>query len=286
MQITLEEVERHHPDVLLPPDAEFASEYAELVAEGRDIASGSSVAFVFLARNSMPWLPQTLQRIEEAGSRFASWAAFAMENDSADDTKEVLKAWADNDRRNASLNINHRPHLSHTMTQERTIALAEYRNQCQWWVRHREPVDYVAVVDSDSWGGFSVDGLMTSLAHMARSDWWGLASFSWAEVNQGGNRIPIHYDAWACRWTWWGQRDHQWFHMWLPPCGSRPVEMNSAFGQLAIYKADHYLRGTYTGETCEHVGLHRSIAQHPDTRGRFGLNPSSRAVSFWVPEPL
>jgi hypothetical protein len=43
------------------------------------------------------------------------------------------------------------------------------------------------------------------------------------------------------------------------------------------------LRGVYTGETCEHCTFHKSIAEHPDTRGRFGFNPASRVVSFWVP---
>ena len=59
MQITIDEVAAHYPDVLLPPDAEFASEYAEAVQFGREIASTSSVAFVAICRNAMPWLPQT-----------------------------------------------------------------------------------------------------------------------------------------------------------------------------------------------------------------------------------
>jgi hypothetical protein len=281
--ITADEIAAHRPDVLLPPDEEFAEEYAHAVRVGREIAAERSVSFVMICRNSQPWLRQTLALIEGAGSCFKSWSAFAMENDSADNTKEVLKEWCDHGQRCASLNMNYRPHLSHTMTQERTVALAEYRSDCQWWVRNRDPVDYVAVLDSDSWGGFSVDGLMTSVAHIETEGWWGLASYSWAEAQHGGRRLPIHYDAWACRWTWWGQRSHHWFHAWLPPVGSRPVEMNSAFGQLALYRSDAYLRGRYSGETCEHVPFHRSIAEHPETIGRFGLNPSSRCVSFWVP---
>jgi hypothetical protein len=281
--ISIEEVERHAPDVLLPPDPEFAEDYAEAVRLGRAAAAEASIAIVFLARNSMPWLPRTLDLVEKTGACFKSWKAFSFENDSTDDTKEVLKAWGDHVQRDVSLNINHRPHLSHTMTRERTHALAEYREQCQHWVRHGDPVDYVAVVDSDSWGGWSIDGLLTSIAHMERSDWWGLASYSWCELNTPSGPFPAGYDAWACRWTWWNQRSHDWFHHLHLPVGSRPVEMNSAFGQLAVYRADAYLRGRYSGETCEHVPYHKSIAEHPDTQGRFGLNPSSRVVSFWVP---
>jgi hypothetical protein len=283
MQITLEDIERHRPDVLLPPDPEFGEDYAEAFLAGREFAAESSVAIVGICRNAMPFLPQTLGLIEETGAMFRSWSAYLFENDSEDGTKEVLASWADGQQRHASLNINHRPHMNHTIAQERTVALAEYRTECQHFVRNGEPVQYVIVVDTDPWGGWSVDGVMTSIAHMERSDWWGLASYSWCELNTPSGPFPAGYDAWACRWTWWNQRSHDWFHHLHLPVGSRPVEMNSAFGQLAVYRADAYLRGRYSGETCEHVPFHKSVAEHHDTRGRFGLNPSSRVVSFWVP---
>ena len=294
MQITLDEVAAHHPDVLLPPDAEFAEDYADAVRYGREVARESTVSLVAICRNAMPWLPQTLALVEETGAMFKDWSAFVFENDSQDDTKEVLKAWSDHDRRNVSLNTNHRPHLSHVITQERTVALAEYRTQCQWFVRHREPCDFVIVFDTDAWGGWSVDGVATSIAEMARDrSWYGLASYSWCEMMVGGQRFAAHYDAFALRWNHWRRRDQQWVHHWHPPVGSPPVELNSAFGQLAVYRAERYVQGTYDGSDCEHVGLHRSIAdcvgrEEGDyyvgsTYTRFGLNPSSRCVSFWVP---
>ena len=283
VQITLDEIERHRPDVLLPPDPEFAEDYAEAVRFGREAAADKSVAIVGICRNAMPFLPQTLRLIEETGAMFREWSAYLVENDSTDATKDVLKSWADNRQRFVSLNDYGRPHLNHTIAPERTHALAEYRADCQSWVRHGEHPDFVLVVDTDPWGGWSVDGVATSVAHMSRGDWWGLASYSWCEMNTAIGPFPAGYDAWACRWTWWDQRSHDWFHHLHLPVGSRPVEMNSAFGQLAVYQADAYLRGRYSGETCEHVPFHKSIAEHPETRGRFGLNPSSRVVSFWVP---
>jgi hypothetical protein len=286
VQITLDEIEAHRPDVLLPPDPEFAEDYAEAVKYGREVAAGLSIAIVMICRNSQPWLRQTLDLIERTGACFKSWTAFAAENDSVDDTKEVLKEWSDQRQRCVSLNTYDRPHLNYTISQERTVALAEYRAACQTWVRHGEPVDLVAVVDSDSWGGWSIDGLLTSVAHMERSDWWGLGSYSWCEMRTAdGTVIPAHYDGFAFRWFGWRHRTPlDWFHLMRPVVGAPPVQVNSAFGQLALYRADAYLRGVYTGETCEHCTLHRSIAEHPETRGRFGFNPSSRVVSFWVPQ--
>jgi hypothetical protein len=279
MSVTREEIARHRPDVLLPPDPEFAADYATAVARGRSIAADSSVAFVAICRNAMPWLPETLLLVEETGRMFRSWIAYVHENDSTDGTQEVLRAWQDGDRRHASINEFGRPHLCGEKTATRTAALAEYRTACQAFVAGGPRVDFVVVFDTDAWGGWSVDGVATSIAALeSRPDAIAMASYSWCELELAdGRAVPAHYDAWACRWNWWGERDHRWFHHWHPPVGSPPVPMNSAFGQLAVYARAPYLRGRYAGGDCEHVTFHRSVA------GRVYLNPGSRCVSFWVP---
>ena len=290
MQITVDEIEAHRPDLLLQPDAEFVEEYAELVRWGRVRAGYAKVAMVAICRNAMPFLPQTLGLVEATGSMFREWSAFIYENDSTDGTKDVLEQWADGQQRQCSINDNGRPHLNYTIARERTIALAEYRAACQRWVSHGDTPDYVIVFDTDAWAGWSVDGVATSIAHLSLDDsWFGLASYSWAEVPIG----PIHYDAFAARLNHWRQRDQNWFHAWHPPVGSPPVEFNSAFGQLSVYSGTSYLSGTYDGSDCEHVTFHRSIAERAalsdgdyyagPSRTRFGLNPASRCVSFWVP---
>ena len=281
MQITRDEIAAHRPDVLLPPDAEFAADYARLVKLGREAAKDRRVALVAICRNAMPFLPQTLGLVEQTGAMFKSWQAYIYENDSADETKDVLGSWADGQQRQVSLNINGRPHLNTTIEPVRTHALAEYRAECQRWVCQGERVDYVIVFDTDAWAGWSVDGVATSIAHLEAGDWYGLASYSWCEMHIGGHRFPAHYDAFAARLNHWQRRDQQWFHHWHPAVGSPPVPFHSAFGQLAVYKATQFLRGTYRGDDCEHVLLHKSIAAGTDWK--FGLNPSSRCVSFWVP---
>jgi hypothetical protein len=279
MQITLDDIEAHAPDVLLPPDEEFAEEYAEEVAFGREIARDSTVAFVAICRNACPFLPRTLDLVEETAARFRDWSCYIHENDSVDDTKQILGRWQDGERRHASLNTNGRPHLNYTTSTERTHALAEYRSACQQFVRNGEPPEYVVVFDTDPWGGWSIDGLMTSIAYLVESQGVAscLASYSWAEVPGPRGPAAIHYDAFALRHNHWRRRDQQWIHHWHPPVGSPPVPMNSAFGQLAIYRRDAYLAMRYSGEDCEHVCAHRTMP------GRLYLNPSSRCVSFWVP---
>lgn len=280
-QITLEDLAAHRPDVLLPPDAEFSEEYRSNVEFGRRCAKDATVALVAICRNAMPWLPQTLQLVEETGAMFREWSAFIYENDSADDTKECLMAWADHTQRCVSLNFNGRPHLNGTIATERTVALAEYRTACQRWVSHGKRPDYVIVFDTDAWGGWSVDGVATSIAEMVRDEtWYGLASYSWCELPSQHGNFAAHYDAFAARLNHWNRRDQNWFHQWHPAVGSPPVQFNSAFGQLAVYDAEPYLSGTYSGDDCEHVSFHRSIAMR-DPWLRLGLNPASRCVSFW-----
>lgn len=281
-EITYNDLVDHDPDVLLPPDPEFVEDYHTRIASGRLWAARSSVAFVAICRNAMPWLHWTLGHVERTGRCFGEWSAFIYENDSTDGTKDRLAQWADAEARQVSINDNGRPHLNHTTEAVRTHALAEYREACQAWVAQasRRP-DYVVVFDTDPWGGFSVDGVLNSIGWMAdqASPYWGkpMASYSWAESRQPSGPMAIHYDAFAARLNHWKQRDQNWFHLWHPPVGSPPVRFRSAFGQLAVYRTADYLRGRYTGEDCEHVTFHRSIGQP------VYLNPSSRCVSFWCP---
>lgn len=293
--VTIDEVERHAPDLLLPPEPEFADDYSEAVRYGRNLAATRSVALVAICRNAMPWLERTLALVEQTGGMFREWSCFIYENDSTDGTKDVLAKWADGQQRHASLNDNGRPHLNFTTEPVRTHALAEYRAACQQFVANGETPDYVIVFDTDPWGGWSVDGVATSVAHMGYDDTlYGLASYSWCEWQQLSGPIPFHYDAFAARLNHWHQRDQNWFHLWKPPVGGEPVEFNSAFGQLAIYRGYRYLQGRYTGEDCEHVTFHRSISSAAGndigdyyagvSHTRLALNPSMRCVSFWVPE--
>jgi hypothetical protein len=282
--ITLDDIEAHAADRLLPPDPEFAERYAHYESRGRRIAAERTVSFVAICRNAMPWLPRTLALVEQTGSMFRSWSAYIHENDSSDATKDVLAAWHDGGQRVVSLNTYSRPHLNTTTSTARTSALAEYRDACQQWVRSRPATDYVIVFDTDPWGGWSIGGVAESIAELeADRSWYGLASYSWAELPAGlGPAVPIHYDAFAARLNHWARRDQQWFHHWHPAVGSWPVEFHSAFGQLCVYRALAYRAGTYGGDDCEHVVFHRSIARECVGQ-RLGLNPSSRCVSFWVP---
>ncbi len=64
----------------------------------------------------------------------------------------------------------------------------------------------------------------------------------------------------------------------LPELQTELVPVHSAFGALAIYRRRCLLRCDYTGEDCEHVGLHACMRRDPQRGGcaRLFVNPQMK----------
>ena len=285
------------PDHLVYPLEPFAADYLRLAEAGESILKDSSVVFVGLARNCGPHLRKNLLRLEQLVESCGSWSLHIETNDNTDDTVEVLETFC-GAHRQASFQDRTlgREQYGAEFAGRRTIALAEYRTACQEWVRkHHANADFVVVVDWDAWGGWSHSGFLHGVGALADTpDAYGMASVSLIEypvMAQGEDKQPklvrgwVHYDAWALRLN--STFDDYtaglggWKHQWLPPVGSPPVPVVSAFGGMAIYDSFAYLRGHYDGEKdCEHIAFHRSIAER--TGQRFYIDPAMRMVMHWL----
>ena len=278
----------------IDPKCEQAYERARTL--GRAIARESSVSIVGIARNCMPHLDNTLKLIERIIPECGDANLFFFENDSTDGTAEALDFFAKWTRRTA-WRVDHvrevqhatleRPHITSEFEGPRTIALAEYRQKCLEWVREKAPTShYTIVLDMDPHGGFSVNGVFNSICQLERHpDAACMASYSLAVIDDPEKPWVHHYDAWAMRpTTHWEDRRNvvgfQWaFHL-MPPAGSVPFRMNSAFGGLAVYRTESFLAGGYSGEDCEHVTHHYRIAHSAGRHPRnVYLNPGSRYIA-------
>lgn len=291
------------PNELLWPSPEFAASFAERVAEGRERLRHSSVAFVGLARSCAGPLARNLPALASLGALCQRWWLHVEENDSSDGTVQVL---ADFCRQHPQATFSSqtlgRGNYSSEFAGRRTIALAEYRDACQRWVRDcARDADYVAVVDLDAIGGWSHDGVLNGFGWLVELQGaYGMASVSLLQhpmpvANSEGIAVAplwMHYDCWALRGL--GQRDVYyddytkgqggWKHHWLPPVGTQPALVASAFGGLCIYRTAAYLAGTYDGTTdCEHVTFHKSVAKA--TGQMLYLNPSQRCVMRFMEPP-
>jgi hypothetical protein len=277
-------------------DDKYLEDYRDAVAEGMNTALCSSIVIVSIARNAARMLPNTLALVEQFRSQACLGPAkphwYVFENDSDDGTAEMLDAHA---AANGYMTVEHatlnRPHLPGELAGPRTEALAEYRQRCMEWVRVNAPyADYVIVLDIDPEGGFSVDGIFNSIAQLDRTaDAYGMGSYSLYLTQESGKPAQIaHYDSWAARPVcWWEDRREEiglgWFSMFLPPVAAPIQPMNSCFGGLAVYKTEYWLMGRYSGEDCEHVCLHKSIADKTGKRypwPRMYLNPGSRYAAL------
>lgn len=272
------------PEDVWATDQEYAADYARMVEQGRAVAADLKVSIVAIARNAMPHLANTLELIEELRAGWRASSVYVYENDSVDGTGVVLDGYA---QARDGVVIEHDSlggEDARGFEPERTIRLAHCRNRCLDRGVSRDS-SVTVVLDVDPHYGFSVDGVFNSLAWLAqkRSEpslrkAGGMASYSLFRKPDG----IAHYDAWAARPNWWRDRRNEigftWFSAFLPPSGSPPCPMNSAFGGLGVYWTEAILSSRYEGGDCEHVALHRGMAQ---AGWQMYLNPGCRYVAIW-----
>lgn len=284
------------PEHLIYPLDYFAADFERTYKLGESVWADSDVAFVGLARNCAPWLKQNLARLEQLAAGCRSWRMHIETNDNTDDTDQVLVNFcADFEQATFTSQRLDRQQFSAEFAGPRTQALAEYRTACQRWVREcAAGVDFVVVLDFDMWGGWSHAGIMHGVGSLTlKPDAYGMASVSLFQMpvvmqQEDGSGKPgqawLHYDCWALRlnsaWDDYQSGWGGWKHHWLPPVGSPPIPVCSAFGGMAIYDVDAYLKGQYDGTDCEHVGFHRTIAEK--TGRQLFLDPAMRTVMHWL----
>lgn len=270
-------------------DVDYVKSYKEHVEYGRVEARRQKLAVVSICRNAMPYLTNTLRLVDELAGLWRDCSFYIYENDSTDETAKVLDHFAIRQW----VTVEHDTlggEDSRGFEPERTVRLAKCRTKCQEWVR-RNAADagYVMVLDTDPHGGFSVDGVLNSLGWFCemlgesfhRREPGAMASHSLFMRDEGNGKGPFGiaaYDSWASRLNWWeDSRAHNWFHALMPPVGSDPIPMNSAFGGLCLYRREAYLAGVYEGGDCEHVFHHKAMQQ---AGYQLFLNPGSRYIAI------
>lgn len=276
------------PEDVWPIDSGYEAEYGAKVNRGRVIASEKDACIVAIGRNAMPLLTNTLALAEELQRGFRSCRMHVYENDSTDGTDSALDEFAAS---RPWFTVEHGSMGGEDLRgfqSERTVRLAACRSRCMEWVKaHASDTAWTIVLDLDPEGGFSVDGVFNSVACLADAQGpkrpGAMASYSLYCVRGDDGELKIaQYDSWAARLNWWGDRKHLigmgWFSMLLPPVGSPPVPMNSAFGGLCVYSTPAYLAGGYSGEDCEHVPHHRRMSE---AGWQLFLNPGCRYVATW-----
>jgi hypothetical protein len=265
------------PEWAFPPAAADEAAYRAGCRHGYAVMARSRVAITGLARNIGAILPTTIRRLENLGRCFADQRMIVYENDSTDDTRAQLLAWARADRRVRVISEQQGdPVNPATRCPHRAARMARYRRRCQELVLSEcSRFDAVIVVDLDLLGGWSTDGI----AHTFGQRDWDFVGSNGLIYRRHGLRMNTarHYDTWALR-----------FDDRLTPLrpavaggcvhrrGAALLPVTSCFGGLGIYRMQVYSAGHYAADDLEHAAFHRSLL----ARGhrRLFLNPSQIVV--------
>jgi hypothetical protein len=244
------------------------------------------VAIVGIARNCARSIERDLTGLLRAASIFRRVHLLVVESDSDDRTPAML---ADLSTRMPALR-----HLSLGRLREqlpqRTARIAHCRNACLDELAANPlyaGVTHVLVSD--------LDGVSRDLDSAALASCWRADAPAWDMC--AANQRDYYYDIWALRHPVWCPRDAWAEQRALQPVlgkraadevalfsrmvhidTARPmIEVESAFGGLAVYRRDALLGARYVGldaagaEVCEHVTLH---AQMRADGARLFINPA------------
>jgi len=253
--------------------------------------SDSKVLIVGLVKDSASTIVQEILTISKAFKGFSKVSWLLVESDSKDNTVTELKKTS---MRVENFNFITLGNLSDSLS-KRTERIAHCRNWYLEEIRENSKyldLDYVAVIDLDNMNDLLTDQAIQSC--WDNSDW---------DVCTA-NQLGPYYDIWALRHPVWSPNDcwdqcrflerfgisHEQAkqaavyakQIVIPPASSW-IEVDSAFGGLAIYKRAALNQGNYSGigevgeEVCDHIFLHKIIRSNG---GRIFINPGLINTDF------
>jgi hypothetical protein len=165
-----------------------------------------SIIICALARDCSAALQHNIPRIEDLRSNFKSSDVVVIENDSKDNTKQILLDWS---RKSSGVNLIMEDHHTDTLIQRdelnpspgtstgRIEKMSQYRNQYLNWIELSkiEP-DYILILDIDVIS-FSVKGVIDTL-ESAPENWGGLFAYGYTDQKLAGKTIhKIFHDLYA-----------------------------------------------------------------------------------------
>lgn len=236
-----------------------------------------TVGICGLARDIATVLPKTISRIEYTGGLFKQYSVIVVENDSADNTREILNSWAtSNSRVRIEGEQRNDPVNPKTRCLSRATRMATYRNIYRSIVAATTDLDLVMVLDMDLAGGWSNHGIAHSISVMSSWDFIGANGLAHLSVDGKRPRF-VYYDVWAFRHAnSWKPLHRTKVNPLVCAVGSRLIHVNSCFGGLGLYRPEAIRSAVYGGTDCEHVVLHREMSDKGFSRTY--MNPSQLVV--------
>jgi hypothetical protein len=241
------------PENLFPVPKHLASIYKYKVKQGISIAQSKSIVFCGIGRDVGNVLELNILRLQKTGSHFKNYKIVIYENDSADNTKDILEKYksytlefitSSRDDKDYKKDIDTKIDPWHS---NRCRVLAECRNIYLNHIKNLD-YDYACVLDLDLKGGWSYDGFFHALYTIesnkkyAAVTSYGILSdrFNSKILEECSPEELIMYDSFAFRPKSMNFPIHflntAMFNKIYLQRGSDPQIVRSNFGGMAIYK--------------------------------------------------
>lgn len=256
------------PEALFRTAKEDYAVYESRVNRGFGIASSSNVVICGLARDIRQHIPYLYNRIEHLGRFFNDYSVVIVENDSIDGTRTELNQIQQENYRWMIIG-ERQGKIRHEQDKSlrRRIDMAFYRNQYLEYINKnfghplfpKQP-DYLIVIDTDLYGGYSYEGILNSLGYEQPWDFMGSNGILFRTRDNHFERL--FYDTWAFRkygsWNDVGKEGN----LFLWERGDEPERVFSCFGGLGIYKWESVKNLRYNATDCDCVTLHKTMIHY------------------------
>lgn len=273
--------EKLHPELYrLPSQSNKLKLSDENINKGYLRASQSKIAICCLARNNTDVVAKSRIRFEHIGSYFKEYKIVLFENDSSDNTRNLLKNWEDENENvilldcckmgSCDCKLNEKAGYSHgTYSSKRLGKMARFRQQYLDFVNHNlSNYDYMLVIDFDLDGNADINGLFDSIA---KDDWGAIFCNGRNPIPGCFGLITIPYDslAYIPETSNYDREDnvsslrlfYKNISMEILAFNNHFGRVKSAFNGYGLYKIKVLENCSYIGNDnlCEHINLAKCI---------------------------
>lgn len=276
------------------------SAYDYIAEQGRNICKSKSIFFCGIVRNNAKVLERNLARISRTASSFKNSFTFLYENDSTDNTVDILNK-AKSNSTNFDFLSESRADKDYDVElkngedfdeYKRCCVLSDCRNKYMDYIKSNnitELYDYICVIDLDIKGGWSYKGfdnsifMLENIKQAVAMTAYGVIADPYQKEKLEDRRHKDYwmYDTFAFRPVGkdpkMDMRTRGPFNCVYLKKGEKPVEVISNFGGLGIYKSQYFNHNYKVNKwqdwyvDSEHVFFHKQII---DQGGRIFINPS------------
>ena len=290
-------MDTNFPDDVIPSSiSESVLDYSTNV--GKQICKDKSIMFCGIVRNAAKHLERNILRLQRTAKEFKNYHTFIYENDSTDNTSEVLDKYSSDKLVYISDSRSDKDYIKKMNTEadpyhyHRCVTLSGCRNKYIEYIEEnniKNNFDYICVIDFDIKGGWSYKGFYDSIYHLENTKNAACMS-AYGFVANPNQTLDLEeakfenywfYDTFAFRPMYVDPIIHKKQLPMFNPMrfrrGDALQEVISNFNGLGIYKQEYFNYKYQTKEwqtgcvDSEHIHVHQKIREQG---GKIFLNPS------------